>query len=343
MGLFGFEGDDAREKVIVLLTMCFALAMVMIDNTVVNVALPTLNQELGASISDLQWIVDSYVLVFASLLLTGGILGDRYGRKRMFLAGLAIFTASSLACGLADSSMQLIAARAAQGVGAQAQIVGGEAVALEPRHAVLDPAVVPVLVGGPALDRSCGLTKYSISICSNSRVRKMKLPGRDLVAERPADLARCRTGSLRRIDCSTLSKLTNMRLGGLRAQVGDRRVLLDRAHEGLEHEIELARRRQLALAALRAQRAPRPAVAARLAGRDRELVALGGRAVVGPRQRVDLVGAEAPLALAAVHHGIGEVVHVAARLPHRGVHEDGRVEARPCRPRAGRSRATTPA
>ena len=92
MGLFGFAGDDAREKVIVLLTMCFALAMVMIDNTVVNVALPTLNQELGASISDLQWIVDGYVLAFASLLLTGGILGDRYGRKRTFLAGLAIFT-----------------------------------------------------------------------------------------------------------------------------------------------------------------------------------------------------------------------------------------------------------
>ena len=104
MGLFGFSGDDAREKVVVLLTMCFALAMVMIDNTVVNVALPTLNQELGASISDLQWIVDGYVLAFASLLLTGGILGDRYGRKRTFLAGLAVFTASSLACGLASNS-----------------------------------------------------------------------------------------------------------------------------------------------------------------------------------------------------------------------------------------------
>ena len=115
--MLGFSGDDAREKVIVLLTMCFALAMVMIDNTVVNVALPTLNQELGASISDLQWIVDGYVLAFASLLLTGGILGDRYGRKRTFLAGLAIFTLSSLACGLASSSMQLIAARGLQGVG----------------------------------------------------------------------------------------------------------------------------------------------------------------------------------------------------------------------------------
>jgi len=118
VGLFGFEGDNAREKVVVLLTMCFALAMVMIDNTVVNVALPTLNQELGASISDLQWIVDGYVLAFASLLLTGGILGDRYGRKRIFLAGLAVFTLSSLACGLASTSLELISARVVQGVGA---------------------------------------------------------------------------------------------------------------------------------------------------------------------------------------------------------------------------------
>ena len=118
MGLFGFEGDNAPEKVVVLLTMCFALAMVMIDNTVVNVALPTLNRELGASISDLQWIVDGYVLAFASLLLTGGILGDRYGRKRVFLTGLAVFTLSSLACGLASSSLELIGARAVQGIGA---------------------------------------------------------------------------------------------------------------------------------------------------------------------------------------------------------------------------------
>ena len=116
--MLGFEGDDAREKVIVLLTMCFALAMAMLDNTVVNVALPTLSRELGSSVSDLQWIVDGYVLAFASLLLTGGILGDRYGRKRMFLTGLAIFTGASLACGLSQSSSELIAFRAVQGIGA---------------------------------------------------------------------------------------------------------------------------------------------------------------------------------------------------------------------------------
>jgi EmrB/QacA subfamily drug resistance transporter len=116
--MFGFEGENAREKVIVLFTMCFALAMAMLDNTVVNVALPTISRELDAGVSELQWIVDGYVLVFASLLLTGGIAGDRYGRKKIFLAGLAIFTLASALCGLSQSTTQLIAARAFQGVGA---------------------------------------------------------------------------------------------------------------------------------------------------------------------------------------------------------------------------------
>src|SRR5947208_8619750 len=108
MGLFGFEGDNAREKVVVLLTMCFALAMAMLDNTVVNVALPTISKDLGTGVSGLQWIVDGYVLAFASLLLTGGILGDRYGRKKMFLGGLALFTLASLGCGLSPSTSWLI-------------------------------------------------------------------------------------------------------------------------------------------------------------------------------------------------------------------------------------------
>lgn len=116
--MLGFEGDDAREKVVVLFTMCFALAMAMLDNTVVNVALPKISRDLGAGVSELQWIVDGYVLAFASLLLTGGIAGDRYGRKRMFLTGLTIFTISSLLCGLSGSTSHLIAARGLQGVGA---------------------------------------------------------------------------------------------------------------------------------------------------------------------------------------------------------------------------------
>jgi EmrB/QacA subfamily drug resistance transporter len=116
--VLGFEGPHAREKVAVLLTMCFALAMAMLDNTVVNVALPTIARDLSAGISELQWIIDGYVLAFASLLLTGGIAGDRYGRKRVFLGGLAIFTLASLLCGIAATDTQLIWARGLQGVGA---------------------------------------------------------------------------------------------------------------------------------------------------------------------------------------------------------------------------------
>ena len=115
--LFGFEGENAREKVIVLLTMCFALAMAMLDNTVVNVALPSIKNDLGAGFSQLQWIVDGYVLAFASLLLTGGILGDRYGRKKMFRTGVAVFTLFSFLCGVSQTPGQLIAFRALQGVG----------------------------------------------------------------------------------------------------------------------------------------------------------------------------------------------------------------------------------
>lgn len=112
-----FAGDS-RRKVFTLLTMCFALFMAMLDNTVVNVALPTISRELGAGVSGLQWTVDGYVLAFATLLLTGGILGDRYGRKRMFMSGLAIFTLASLLSGLSQSTGQLIASRALQGIGA---------------------------------------------------------------------------------------------------------------------------------------------------------------------------------------------------------------------------------
>ena len=98
--------------------------MAMLDNTVVNVALPTIRNDLGAGFSQLQWIVDAYALAFASLLLTGGILGDRYGRKRMFLAGLVVFTVFSFACGLSTTPTQLIVARALQGVGGALLIPG---------------------------------------------------------------------------------------------------------------------------------------------------------------------------------------------------------------------------
>ncbi len=95
-----------------------ALFMVVLDNLVVSVALPTIHRDLGASIQALEWTVNAYVLAYAVLLLTGAALGDRFGRKRMFLAGLALFTAASAAAALAPSTALLVAARAVQGAGA---------------------------------------------------------------------------------------------------------------------------------------------------------------------------------------------------------------------------------
>jgi EmrB/QacA subfamily drug resistance transporter len=95
-----------------------ALFMVVLDNLVVSVALPTIHRDLGASIQSLEWTVNAYVLAYAVLLLTGAALGDRFGRKRMFLAGLAVFTAASAAAALAPTTDLLIAARAVQGAGA---------------------------------------------------------------------------------------------------------------------------------------------------------------------------------------------------------------------------------
>jgi EmrB/QacA subfamily drug resistance transporter len=94
------------------------LFMVVLDNLVINVALPSIHRDLGASIEALEWTVNAYVLAYAVLLLTGAALGDRLGRKRMFIAGVALFTVSSAAAALAPSSGTLIAARAAQGIGA---------------------------------------------------------------------------------------------------------------------------------------------------------------------------------------------------------------------------------
>ena len=94
------------------------MLLVGIDNTIVNVALPTIGRDLDASTSDLQWVVDGYTLVFSTLLLLAGHLGDRFGRRRMLLTGLAIFALTSVAASFAGSTTGLIAGRAAMGVGA---------------------------------------------------------------------------------------------------------------------------------------------------------------------------------------------------------------------------------
>ena len=95
-----------------------------LDGTVVNVALPTIGRELDAGLTGQQWVLDGYLLTLSALLLSGGAAGDRYGRRRVFVAGLVVFTAASLACGLAPSIGWLIGARLVQGVGAAALVPG---------------------------------------------------------------------------------------------------------------------------------------------------------------------------------------------------------------------------
>ncbi len=109
-------GDSRRWWVLGVL--CLALAVVGIDGTIVNVALPTLVRELGATSSQLQWIVDAYTIVFAGFLLIAGNTGDRLGRKPVLVVGLVIFGAGSLACSQASTAEQVIAMRAVQGFGA---------------------------------------------------------------------------------------------------------------------------------------------------------------------------------------------------------------------------------
>jgi EmrB/QacA subfamily drug resistance transporter len=98
--------------------LAFALFMIMLDNTVVNVALPSIQRDLGVGLTELEWTVNAYALTFAVLMLSGGKLADFFGRRRVFLIGLAIFTLSSLVCGLATTGETLIGARTVQGVGA---------------------------------------------------------------------------------------------------------------------------------------------------------------------------------------------------------------------------------
>jgi EmrB/QacA subfamily drug resistance transporter len=109
---------EETRKWFTLAAVSFGLFMIMLDNTVVNVALPSIQRDLGADLSELEWIVTGYALTFAALMLIGGKVADAYGRRRIFVVGIAVFTLASLWCGLADSGEMLIAARVLQGGGA---------------------------------------------------------------------------------------------------------------------------------------------------------------------------------------------------------------------------------
>jgi EmrB/QacA subfamily drug resistance transporter len=119
----------------VLLATVLGSGVAFLDGTIVNVALPSIASDLGASLSDLQWVLDAYLVTLTALVLLGGSLGDRYGRRRVFLLGLAGFTGASMACGLAPDVQVLIVARAVQGIGAALLVPGSLAIL----SAVFDP------------------------------------------------------------------------------------------------------------------------------------------------------------------------------------------------------------
>jgi EmrB/QacA subfamily drug resistance transporter len=110
--------NDANSRWWTLAAMCFALFMVMLDNTVVNVSLPSIQRDLHASLSALEWTVNAYTLTFAVLMITGGRLGDIFGRRRMFLFGVVVFGISSTVIGFSANDTMLVAFRAVQGIGA---------------------------------------------------------------------------------------------------------------------------------------------------------------------------------------------------------------------------------
>jgi EmrB/QacA subfamily drug resistance transporter len=108
---------DSRTRWYALIVLCMGTLMIVLDSTIVNVALPSIRSDLGFSETSLAWVVKAYLLTFGGFLLLGGRLGDLYGHRRLFLGGITFFTIASLACGLSTSQESLIAARAVQGLG----------------------------------------------------------------------------------------------------------------------------------------------------------------------------------------------------------------------------------
>jgi MFS family permease len=108
---------DTRTRWLALVVLCMGSLMIVLDTTIVNVALPSIRADLGFSQTSLAWVVNAYMLTFGGFLLLGGRLGDLFGHRRLFLSGITLFTLASLACGLAGSQGMLVGARAVQGLG----------------------------------------------------------------------------------------------------------------------------------------------------------------------------------------------------------------------------------
>src|SRR5207253_439392 len=115
--MVGVSTGMKNSRWISLLVLCTGFLLIVVDMTIVNVALPSIQRDLGFSQSGLAWVINAYLIAFGGLLLLAGRLGDLVGRKRMFLVGLAVFTTASLLCGLSTSQPMLVAARFVQGAG----------------------------------------------------------------------------------------------------------------------------------------------------------------------------------------------------------------------------------
>src|SRR3954466_5937438 len=109
--------DTHKKKWWALIVLCLGSLMIVLDTTIVNVALPSIRTSLGFSQTSLAWVVNAYMLTFGGFLLLGGRLGDLYGHRRAFLVGITSFTTASIVCGLSTTQAMLIGARAVQGVG----------------------------------------------------------------------------------------------------------------------------------------------------------------------------------------------------------------------------------
>src|SRR5213595_4254957 len=108
---------EGRKRWFALYVLCLGSLMIVLDVTIVNVALPSIREDLGFSETSLAWVVNGYLLTYGGFLLLGGRLGDLFGHRRLFIAGISTFTLASLACGLATTQWFLVTARSVQGVG----------------------------------------------------------------------------------------------------------------------------------------------------------------------------------------------------------------------------------
>ena len=161
-------GPEARRGSELFATIATAVAffMIVLDTSIVNLALPRIGSIFHADLPSLQWLVDGYALVFASLLLTAGALGDRYGVKKVFIAGLLVFSAASAACGLAPSLATLQVARAVQGIGAT-MLLPNSLAALN--HTVQDPDRRKLAVSAWSTAGALGIAVGPvIGVCSSS-------------------------------------------------------------------------------------------------------------------------------------------------------------------------------